>query len=226
MRNPCAEYDPISTKVVVRSMQTGSGSSIEITDLKTDNAPSGSMATAVPGTGNPWIERVIDTDQAGKNPSLTVDSNNGLHIAYSATGSGDLRYAYIPKVTEANIFVSTVDSYQQTGTYTDIAVKEVTEGSNTYIVPYISYFTMSLADTRYSVKLAVLKDRLIPKTGNHSFTSNVHGAVEELFTGKWEIMHIPSSEIPVQYRVNVEVAQNGSVYLAYQGDKIEYVKIE
>ena len=46
------------------------------------------------------------------------------------------------------------------------------------------------------------------------------------FTGNLVVMHIPFSEIPVQYRVNVEVAQDGSVYLAYQGDKIEYVKIE
>ncbi|MGP1576869.1 MAG: Ig-like domain-containing protein, partial [Treponema sp.] len=216
-----AEYDPILQKPVVRSMQTGTDSSISITGLS-----SGTVAAAVPGTGTVWVEKTIDKNQAGKNPSITVDSKSGLHIAYNATGDGDLRYAYIPSVTGDNIYISTVDSYQQTGAFTDIAVKEVTENGTAYIVPYISYFTMSLADTRYSVKLAVLKDRLIPKTGTHTFTNDSHGAKGELFTGKWEVMHIPSSQIPVQYRVNVEVAQNGSVYVAYQGDEIEYVKIE
>ncbi len=218
-----AEYDPILEKVVVRSMQTGTTSSIEITNLS-----SGTVEAAVQGTGSAWIEKTIDTEQAGKNPSIAVDRNNGLHIAYNATGEGDLRYAYVPSVVDSEVFVSTVDSYQQTGAYTDIAIKEIQENSTTYIVPYISYFTMSLADTRYSAKVAVLRERAIPTTGSHTFsvTNKINGAENELFTGKWEVMHIPSGEIPVQYRVNIEVAQNGSVYVAYQGEKIEYIKIE
>ena len=91
---------------------------------------------------------------------------------------------------------------------------------------------MSLADTRYSAKVAKLRETAISYTGagnvTHEFTtaSQLDGAKNELLTGTWEVMHIPSAEIPVQYRVNIAVAENGSVYVAYQGEKIEYVKIE
>lgn len=224
-----AEYDPILETVVVRSMQTGTGSSIEMSDFSVSTV---AVLDAVPGTGSAWTEKTIDPYQAGKNPSIAIDKKDGVHIAYNATGTGDLRYAYIPSLASVAPFVSTVDSYQQTGAYTDIAIKEKTEDGKTYIIPYISYFTMSLADTRYSAKVAKLREKAIYYTGAGNVTldfttaSQLDGAKNELLTGTWEVMHIPSAEIPVQYRVNIAVAENGSVYVAYQGEKIEYVKIE
>ena len=126
--------------------------------------------------------------------------------------------------------VVTVDGYQQVGQYVDLAIREGESIDGTAcIVPYISYYSMSNGDTNRAAKVAKLAKPLIPVTGNATITSaNASGVAEdgELFTGNWEVFHVPTNGKPDQYRVNIGVTSSGNVYVSYLADRIiEYVKV-
>ena len=219
-----AEVDPASTafQVVVRSMQTGTGSSIAITNLS-----SGAVNNAVAGAGSAWNEVIVDSESAGQYVAMKTDSRNGIHFAYYDTANGDLKYAYMSSVTAEPVVV-TVDGYQQVGQYVDLAIREgETVDGKSCIVPYIGYYSMSNADTTRSVKVARLAKPLIPVTGTATITEeNAKGSEDELFTGNWETMHVPTNGVPAQYRVNIGVTTAGNVYVGYLADRIiEYVKV-
>jgi hypothetical protein len=219
-----AEVDPKTKLVTVRSMQTGTGSSISITGL------SSGVNTAVPGTGNRWELVTVDENSAGQYVSMKTDSKGGIHFAYYDTGNGDLKYAYMSSVT-ATPKVVTVDGYQQVGQYVDLALKETTSGTTTSVTPYISYYSMSNADTNRAAKVAKLVSPVTYTTSGNTVTANTTvipaGSTDEMFTGDWEVMHIPTNGIPVQYRVNIGVTTGGNVYISYLADRtIEYVKVE
>lgn len=223
-----AEVNPKSNLVTVYSMQTGTSSSISITNLS-----SGATNTAVAGAGVAWNEVLIDEDSAGQYVAMKADSKGGIHFAYYDTGNGDLKYAYMSSVTATPVCV-TVDSYQQVGQYIDLAIREgVTIDGTSSIVPYISYYSMSNADTERAVKVAKLVKPFIPVTGTATITSTTQteagsgGSFDELFTGNWEVFHVPTNGKPVQYRVNIGVTTGGNVYVSYLADRIiEYVKVE
>lgn len=220
------EVDPVTNKATIRSMQTGDDSSISITGL--DDY----VETAVSGCGDAWIERTIDSSEAGKYVAMTVDSNDGIHLAYHATGTSDLKYAYLKSVDQQeDPVVVTVDGYQQVGQYIDIAtatrtLKNAAGQDVSCIVPFISYYNLSYADSTSAVKCAYLNKPLIPETGTATITSaNAEGCVDEKFTGNWEVTNIPCATVPVQYRVNIGVKTNGDVIVSYLGDTVEYVKV-
>lgn len=235
-----AEVDPRWNKLVVRSMQTGSSSSIEITNLNSTGNSNGSVYTGnttftannttfrgkLNGCGNAWQEVTIDDDSAGQYVVMKTDSKGGIHFAYYDTGNGDLKYAYMSSVTATPVVV-TVDGYQQVGQYVDLALKETTDTTKTYVTPYISYYSMSNGDSKRAAKVAKLVNP-ITYTGTIANSASVtDGSVEELFTGAWEAMHVPTNGIPVQYRVNIGVTSSGNVYISYLADRtIEYVKVE
>ena len=221
------EIDPTDGNVVVRSMQTGTGSKISITPSTTS---AGSVGNPVAGCGEAWVEKTIDSNEAGKFVAMTVDTKNGIHMAYHATGSADLKYAYLSSITD-NPVVVTVDGYQQVGQYIDIAtatknIKNAAGTNVSCIVPFISYYNLSYADSTSAVKCAYLNKPLIPVSGTATITSaNAAGCVDEKFTGNWEVTNIPCATVPVQYRVNVGVKTNGDVIVSYLGDTVEYVKV-
>ncbi len=209
-------------------MQTGTSSSISITNLS-----SGEVNTAVAGAGQPWNKVTIDDESAGQYIAMKTDSKGGIHFAYYDTGNGDLKYAYMSSVTATPVAV-TVDGYQQVGQYVDLAIREgVTIDGTSCIVPYISYYSMSNADTARSVKVAKLVKPLIPMTGAATIAPTTEteagsgGSFDELFTGNWEAYHVPTNGIPVQYRVNIGITSGNNVYISYLADRqIEYVKVE
>ena len=222
------EVDPTDSKVVVRSKQTGDKSKISITEITNG----GVVSTAVDGCGYRWEERTIDSSEAGKYVAMTIDSNDGVHLAYHATGTSDLKYAYLKSVDqEEDPVVVTVDGYQQVGQYIDIAtatrtLKNEAGQDISCIVPFISYYNLSYADSTSAVKCAYLNKPLIPVSGTATITSaNAAGCVDEKFTGNWEVTNIPCATVPVQYRVNVGVKTNGDVIVSYLGDTVEYVKV-
>ena len=218
-----AEVDPKSNLVTVRSMQTGPGSSISITNLS-----NGAVNAGVTGCGNAWVERTIDDAAVGKFVALEVDGKNGIHMAYNDTANGDLKYAYLSSVSGTPQVV-TVDGYQQTGSYIDLALKNETLDGTSCIVPYISYYCTSYTDSTNAARVARLRKPLIPSaTGSDAtFTSaNGAGAVDDMLTDIWEVVAIPTAGIPDQYRVNIGVKTNGDVIVGYLADKqIEYVKV-
>ena len=129
-----------------------------------------------------------------------------------------MKYAYIPKydgVTKdsegalvSGATVRIVDSYLSVGT--NISINTRLEGEN--YVPYIYYYNASSSQTSNSIKVAWRSD----------FSELRHGAVDDLYTGSWESMTIPSANIPVEATVCGGVPLNGdysdSVVLGYMTD--------
>jgi hypothetical protein len=155
--------------------------------------------------------KVIDTDFAGWHVDLTVDRNDGIHIAYYASSSGDLKYAFLPSYNAASsaIKVVTVDSFLSAGTKLMINTRQESRGGSTVIVPYISYYHASFMQTANSIRVAWRND----------FTNLSDGAVYDDFTGAWEVMTIPTANIPMEDFVvngvpttgNFNTVSNGSV---------------
>ena len=144
-------------------------------------------APQTPVHGGAWQTnaRVIDEDFAGWYVDLTVDKNDGIHIAYYSSSSGDLKYAYLQSYN-ANHTVVTVDSYLSVGTQITINTRE----ESGHIVPYISYFQSAFTQTPSSVRVAWL-----PSGVGTAGADVKDGAIDDLFTGAWEVMTIPMKGI-------------------------------
>ena len=147
--------------------------------------------------------RVVDSDFAGWYVDMVVDENHGIHIAYYGAAAGDLKYAYLPKYDSTAAFdVVTVDSYLSVGTNISIDVMKKTVGSNTYYVPYISCFMSSFTKTRYSIRTAWLNT-----LGQASVPA---GVAKDEFTGDWEVMTVPTDDVPLDYTIGIGIKKNGS----------------
>ena len=161
----------------------------------------------VDSNGTTWQKNavVIDDSYAGWYVDLAVDSNDGIHIAYYKSSSGDLKYAYIPAYNKASkAKVVTVDSYLSVGTNITINTKGT--------VPYIYYYNTSANQTTNSIKVAWQNDT----------TTLRDGALNDKFTGAWESMTIPTSNIPndaiVSGGVPTAGTYSGEVVLGYMTD--------
>jgi hypothetical protein len=131
---------------------------------------------------------VIDADFSGWYVDLAVDDLGGIHIAYYNSSNGDLRYAYKSAYNQPATVV-TVDSFLAVGTNVSITWK-ASGGSR---IPYISYYMNSFTATSFSVKVAWLTGAL----GN--------GVVNDQYTGNWEIMTVPTANIPKDYTVGIGI---------------------
>ncbi|MCK4797935.1 MAG: hypothetical protein KAT05_11155, partial [Spirochaetes bacterium] len=216
-----AEVNPVTNRVIVRSFQTGAGSSISITAGSTNDllAAYASMRAAVVGAGSAWVERTLDTDYAGKYAAIATDggAKGGIHIAYYKTSTGDLKYAYLSEYDciAGNIKVVTVDSFLQIGQYIDITtnLEDIDGDMVDEIVPYISYYNMSYSSTKLASKIAKL----------NVDPANIDDGVEnDRYNGNWECQIIPAREEAKQYRVSIGFKDNGDLIVGYQGDLIEY----
>ena len=161
----------------------------------------------VDSDGTTWQENatVIDASYAGWYVDLAVDSSDGIHIAYYKSSSGDLKYAYIENYKKASdAKVITVDSYLSVGTNITINTKGT--------VPYIYYYNTSANQTTNSIKVAWQNDT----------TTLRDGALNDKFTGAWESMTIPTSNIPNDATVSGGVptagTYSGEVVLGYMTD--------
>lgn len=228
-----AEVNPVTSRVTVRTMQTGAGTSIgiEAPTAGTSLLSAIGVQAAVPGIGNAWTEQTIDANAAGKNVQMVVDQNNGLHFSYQNTSFGDLRYAYLNTLGGTPVVLN-VDTYGQVGQYSDINtyIEDINGDGDTEIVPYISYYSIAYADTTYSLRQARLMTDSINTVADGSSTalSGLHGATSDRYTGNWEIMAVPVIQAPKQYRVNSALTSVGDFYLGYQVDDtlnpIEYAR--
>jgi hypothetical protein len=147
--------------------------------------------------------RVIDSEFAGWHVDLTVDGNNGIHIAYYSSGSGDLKYAYLSSYNAAPQVV-TVDSYLSAGTKLMINARQETRNVNgvnqNVYVPYISYYHASFPQTPNSVRVA----------WRNNFSALADGAVLDDFTGAWESMTVPTANVPIEDFVCNGVPSSGT----------------
>ena len=132
---------------------------------------------------------------------MAIDPDGGIHLAYYGAAAGDLKYAYLQSYTSI-AQVCSVDSYLSVGTNISIDYMEKTVGAIKYYVPYISYYMSAFTKTSFSVRTAWLS------TLDQTFVPN--GVENDLFTGDWEVMTVPTSRSPLDYSVGVGIKKNGS----------------
>ena len=182
--------------------------------------------TATAATDNQWQKHAVYLDEqyTGWHVDLTVDANNGIHIAYYNSAKGDLKYVYLPSYnylkdsdgndTGNSVTPVTVDSYLSVGT--NITINTRLQDGN--YVPYIYYYNASSNQTPNSIKVAWRKD----------FTALRDGAIDDKFTGAWESMTIPTVNIPVDATVcggvpstadGNDAYKNTTVFLGYMSDQ-------
>ena len=159
-------------------------------------------------TGGVWQTNALVLDEAynGWHIDMDVDSSGGIHIAYYNSKSGDLKYAYLENYKDKTPEVVIVDSYLSVGTNITVNAKGTT--------PYISYFNASANQTSNTIRIAWKVD-----------TSGVlAGAVNDLYTKAWEVIPIPTTNIPVDATVchglpkDSHTTYKGSPVLGYMSD--------
>jgi hypothetical protein len=105
--------------------------------------------------------------------------------------------------------VVTIDSYLSTGTQLMIETRDDGSGNE---VPYITYFQPSFISTTNSVRVAWRTE----------FASLQDGATSDFYTGSWEVMTLPTNNVPVDGPVSGAVptagTYGGSVFLSYYTD--------
>lgn len=160
----------------------------------------------------------IDNNFTGWYVDLVIDPDGGIHLAYYDSSAGDLKYAYL-KNYSATPVVCKVDSYLSVGTNISIDVSSSKETvykadgtTESRYVPHISYFMSAFTKTAYSVRTAY--PYKLDSEGN--FTD---GAENDKFTGKWEVMTVPTSQNPLDFTVGIGIKNNdagtGSSLLGY-----------
>jgi len=181
-----------------------------------------------------WSDvKVIDTGFVGWYVDLVADKDGGIHIAYYSAQNGDLKYAYLSKY-DATPQTYFVDSYLSVGTNITIEVSDtkkpftkykvnadtgaVTEnGTESRYVPYISSYMSSFMRTQNSVRVAWLADIkpdvIKDNTGKYKANSSksfADGVKNDKYTGTWEAMTVPTTQIPLDYTVGVGIKKNAS----------------
>ncbi|MBO4858927.1 MAG: hypothetical protein J5527_10485 [Treponema sp.] len=129
-----------------------------------------------------WTKTVpIFATGIGEYCKIKADSQNGIHIVGYDSNNCDVWYAYVANFTNpAGKKTCLVDSYGIIGTELniDVALK------NGKPVPYISYYANSCVKPKTAYLVG-------------SIDSLKEGAVDEIFTGEWEISIIPTlSKVP------------------------------
>lgn len=149
------------------------------------------------GVNNKWGKtKQIFTEGIGEHCAITVDKNDGIHIAAYDRTSSDLYYAYLSD-KDATPKTCKVDSYSQVGTNIEIDVAL----SGSKAIPYISY----TAEGMYGLpKVAYLEEGLSQET--LTLSAGVDGM--DMFTGAWEVAIIPTESLIRNDNVNIGVWKN------------------
>lgn len=118
-----------------------------------------------------------DMANAGEYCKVVVDKDGGIHIAAYDPVNLDLCYAYAESYT-SDFSTCVVDSNGVTGSNLTLDVAKV----NGKWIPYIGYYATSCIKPKYAYKVDT--------------TSNApNGSVNQLFTGKWESMIVPTNSV-------------------------------
>ena len=141
----------------------------------------------------------LDGEYTGWHVDLVVDDANKVHIAYYNSKNGDLKYAYIDGYDQAKksgkVTKVTVDSYLSVGTNITINVRKEGTGTDAKNVPYIYYYNTSSNNTPNSIKVAWQYN------SDLSDGARAEGANKDHFTGAWECMTVPTTNIPLDATV-------------------------
>ena len=140
-----------------------------------------------------------DMENAGEYCQLVVDAKGGIHIAAYDGSNTDVVYAYLSSYNASPV-TCVVDSAGVVGSNLTIDVALDSEGENA--IPRISYYSNSCVKP----KLAYLVN---------TESANPDGAVDEEFTGKWEITVVPTPKTlnmqsALYNKINIAVWKNDS----------------
>lgn len=150
----------------------------------TDAVDGSSPTTAVAWTPS----SVIFPDYVGTYCSMTLDSNNGIHIAAFDAGNADLKYFYLPSYSSTTLTNLTIDATGSVGHWTGIAICNDADNPEINGKPVISYYNSTETGSRESIKLAY------PKAAIGSIGAGVDS--DGYTTGNWEYMTVPAITPP------------------------------
>lgn len=168
-----------------------------------------------------YVSRVFpensDYAYAGEYCKVAVDAEGGVHIAAYNQKNLDLVYTYLPAdkkgaAESTSDFKScVVDSNGVVGSNLNIDVGKNDEGK---IVPYISYYATS-----------IIRPKVAYYVGGFSSTDTIAaGAVDDLHTGKWECINVPTdSSVEMQSLqhndINIGLWKDDGVIVDSSSDK-------
>ena len=138
----------------------------------------------------------------GEYCKVVADANGGIHIAGYDGSNGDVWYAYLDSFdTPSNMKTCIVDSYGIIGTELSI---DVALDDNSKPVPYISYYSASRPKIARWVNTTALSSSTLAR-----------GAIEDAFTGAWEVSYIPTSSKFSNSNIGVGVWKDSAGKLNY-----------
>ena len=140
---------------------------------------------------------------AGGYCAIKADDDGHIHIAaYSRNDAGSLYYAYLDKYNstfDKSTNLVAVDSYGSQGQYITMEVAKNSEGKT---IPYIGYYMNSLSYPKYA------------------YLANPGGGVKagvdvnNMYTGAWETIMLPTTSTLVLDDINIGVYKNADGTLA------------
>ncbi|MBE6347479.1 MAG: hypothetical protein E7064_00880 [Spirochaetaceae bacterium] len=157
------------------------------------------------GVSTEWSQPIAILDgHAGGYCAIKADDAGGIHIAaYSRNDAGSLYYAYLNSYDadyNENENLVAVDAYGSTGQYITMEVAKDSKGK---YIPYIGYYMSSMSYPKY----AYLVDTDSTKAGATYYPKP---GVDEnnMFTGAWETILLPTTSTIVIDDINVGVYKN------------------
>lgn len=139
-----------------------------------------------------WENHTKTIGSGGSKLQMVVDSDDGIHIAFYK--SGDLMYAYLPSYM-AQPQVYKIDTYDDVGDYVTLNVGKDEQGNQ---IPFIGYYGNKHA------KFA----KWIAGSETSGTNSYADGVKNDKYTGKWEIITVPTTAVIIEDTVNVAVWTN------------------
>ncbi|MBB5219108.1 hypothetical protein DYE49_11250 [Treponema rectale] len=169
-----------------------------------------------------WNDAAVEfPEYVGTDVSMTIDSNDGIHIAAFDAGDSDLVYMYLPSCGSNSLKTVRVDQYGSVGNWTCIRVKDD--------VPYIAYYNSTEAGSREPIKLAYFAAEDIDISDADE--NELQGINAEGYTtGVWEYMTVPAVTPPQgsdsKFRaVNLDFDSKDRPVLGYLGTTLEFGKM-
>ena len=186
-----AKYD-----IVVLTWYDKENKTLWYTYNKKDITADGNFVTGTSGTKGPnglWNDAMQIFSDAGMYCQIKVAPNGSIHFAGYDGDSGDVCYAKLDSYLDTSVESCIVDSNGIVGSNLTLDVALDAAGTNGKVIPYIGYYGSSGPKMAYLSDLGKAQD------------SVVAGAVNDMFTGYWEVTEIPTQSNAVKDRINVGV---------------------
>ena len=139
--------------------------------------------------GKSWSATTIST-KGGQYVQMSIDAEDGIHLAYMSNSGADLYYAYMPSYDSSNITEILVDSKNDVGDNCSIDVGRDDESSPW--IPVITY--KSNEGTKTKIAYPVVFENGKPKDG---------ATPGGFFTGNWSVSMLPTENKSTNDQINV-----------------------